>query len=441
MRKISALILALLMSKVWAQQSTPIPGPKRTPGDLQEVTEEGEFPASDLPAAVQTRNTVRLRRHAWSIFAGLTSQDDNKIKAPIFLTWFTKANLFAEPPSEDKGKFGLEPPKQVVPLSVAPVATLSKVFFNLPAARAIVDGMLNTLQPPGVPSPTQPERVRLNCAFGDTRPEDRHIKDFPAQSVVLKTVWRLVSAGDTKPGELTAIPVWDPESNTPGRGGNNPDLSYGPEQWSRYVAVNTHPDRYKGLAHALVRPKDSRNVQQAPIVPLDRFYYKQIDSGILAEAQRLNRAAKLGDYFVLVGLHVTTKEIPNWFWITFWWHDHPDAGPFAANRPSSVLGPWRNYLMNISYDMEFPEEADGSPHVNFNPYLEGLTPGGLKTNCMTCHRLSTSPGLRPDTTPGTILDSDPRFDHRLKMGFLWSLTDFGGSKDPAYDPKSCPPRQ
>ncbi len=71
--------------------------------------------------------------------------------------------------------------------------------------------------------------------------EDRKIPDFLTDAVAVKTIWRVASA--TK---LTALPVWDPESNSPHAGGNDPDLS-SPEEWSRYVAVNTNPRvRYSG---------------------------------------------------------------------------------------------------------------------------------------------------------------------------------------------------
>ena len=87
--------------------------------------------------------------------------------------------------------------------------------------------------------------------------------------------------------------------------------------------------------------------------------------------------------------------------------------------------------MNVSYDMDSPREADGSPHVNFNPYLEALKAGGMKSNCMTCHRLAASPQLPQDTTPGAISIGDPRFAGRIKLDFLWTLTDSG-------DATSCP---
>jgi hypothetical protein len=152
--------------------------------------------------------------------------------------------------------------------------------------------------------------------------------------------------------------------------------------------------------------------------------------------------AAAGDRLVLVGMHVTTRELENWFWMTFWWHDRPDEGPFAADRPSELKGVWRNYLMNISYDMDNPREPDGTPHIAYNPYLEGAMLDGVVTNCMTCHRRASWP---PQPPVDVLLSDDLQysrllgltvvrgqaaaqatymnvpFDRLLKTSFLWSI--------------------
>jgi len=233
-------------------------------------------------------------------------------------------------------------------------------------------------------------------------------------------MWRVVSADD-----LTLLPVWDPESNSPQQFGNNPeDASHPASQWPRFVAINPDPARFKGQEYA--EGIYNGKVQRARIVPLSRFFYFRIDAHTMgtASASLNGRPARPGDYMIFVGMHVTTKEIPNWVWATFWWHDEPDRGPYAAQRPSSVLAPWRNYLMNVSYDMNEPRETDGAPHIAFNPYLEGPLAGGLKSNCMTCHIQATWKPIQPaDTTPGAISPGDRRFADRIRLDFMWTLTD------------------
>jgi hypothetical protein len=135
--------------------------------------------------------------------------------------------------------------------------------------------------------------------------------------------------------------------------------------------------------------------------------------------------AEAGDYAVLIGMHLTTKEIPDWVWGTFWWHDRPNDGPFAANRPASVAGVWRNYLMDVAYSMETPREYDGTPDAVFNPYLEAGFPDGLASNCMTCHQRAVWPSGPGDFLPvtrGARPANDPVFRNSTKLDFLWSIS-------------------
>jgi hypothetical protein len=128
----------------------------------------------------------------------------------------------------------------------------------------------------------------------------------------------------------------------------------------------------------------------------------------------------------LVALHYTTKEIPDWVWATFWWHDKPNDGPFAAHRPDQVGGVWRNYLMDTAYSMDTPREADGKPHAVYNPWLEARFRNGTVSNCMTCHRRAIYSGLPKDAaflpvTRGTPPAGDARFTDATKLDFLWSV--------------------
>ena len=99
------------------------------------------------------------------------------------------------------------------------------------------------------------------------------------------------------------------------------------------------------------------------------FYYVTLDAQTATNAMAngrlasfvqdvLGRPLQAGDYAVFAGTHLTTKEIDDWVWATFWWHDRPDAGSFGADRPATVRGVWRNYLMNASFDLNLPREPD-----------------------------------------------------------------------------------
>jgi len=402
-------------------------GPVRIPGDLAAAMGAAEFPAPDLLNAIRRGDTVRLRRHMWNVFAGLTSQDAPitaaapHVPAPIFLTWYTKANLF-NLPDESSGRFGLEIPKQLAssfgtaPASAAKVGqrhfapVLSKQYFNAAAFNHIKDNQLNIAA----------QRTKLNCALAAAAPEDRQIRpSFPNTAVALKTMWRVISAN-----QLTALPVWDPESNSPQPDGNDPGSNILPAgRWSRFVAVNPNLKQYVGKEYADVPTRDGL-IHEARIVPLSSFYSKLIDANTMGVAADISgENAQPGDYLILVGMHITTKEIPNWLWATFWWHDRPNRGPFAAQRPSTIRGVWRNYLMNIAYDMNEPREPDGGPHIVFNPYLEAVQEGGATSNCMSCHIQATSPRLAPTPIRGVVSIGDSMFKNRIRLDFLFSITD------------------
>ena len=152
------------------------------------------------------------------------------------------------------------------------------------------------------------------------------------------------------------------------------------------------------------------------------------------------RPLAVGDFAVLVALHATTKEIDDWVWATYWWHDKPSDGPFAQNRVGSISGVWRNYLMDVSYDLNLPTEKDGGPHVTFDPWLEarfadgGHGGGGVVSNCMNCHNRASWPRRTADTCPSRrcflpVYRGNPDFEDpayapgRLRTDFLWSIQD------------------
>jgi hypothetical protein len=211
-----------------------------------------------------------------------------------------------------------------------------------------------------------------------------------------------------------------------------------------------------GMVENVVDGKSARSVTIArdPVAckdphakPLGQFYHYQEN----------------GSTRILVGIHVITREIRNWVWATFWWHDVPDAGPWAAERPASLKSPWNHYLMNVAYDMDLPRETDARPHIAYNPYLEGFLTDGVVSNCVTCHRRATWP--MQAHTIAKFLASDGRIQHvdfsdsivrgseaavstwfdtpfetQLKVSFLWSLAKVHDKPlpDPPAGHSACP---
>jgi hypothetical protein len=75
----------------------------------------------------------------------------------------------------------------------------------------------------------------------------------------------------------------------------------------------------------------------------------------------------------MVGVHIMTRETPNWLWMTYWWssewwNEHQGFG--------SVQNKWELFKVNATANNVDPVA---------NPYLEGPN-SGMTSNCLECHR-------------------------------------------------------
>lgn len=112
----------------------------------------------------------------------------------------------------------------------------------------------------------------------------------------------------------------------------------------------------------------------------------------------------------LAAVHIMTKELRDWAWITLWWSSEPDTD-FGKDRPASIAalgGPWRNYKMCVvtAFDEKDPRaRVDANDPASWcsNPYLE-LGSRAAKTNCIGCHQHGGTP-----ETSESILASPDRF--------------------------------
>ena len=120
-----------------------------------------------------------------------------------------------------------------------------------------------------------------------------------------------------------------------------------------------------------------------------------------AEAYSVTLSDETG--YSLVGLHVMTKELRHWVWVTVWWSATPDED-FGQDRPEEIkaLGaPWDHYKMCVVTDFE---EKDTDPRGGFEGSLgdaleavhgkttwcsNGFIEKGehnAQTNCIGCHQ-------------------------------------------------------
>jgi hypothetical protein len=137
-------------------------------------------------------------------------------------------------------------------------------------------------------------------------------------------------------------------------------------------------------------------------------------------------SVKMGDgaRFRLAALHLLTKELRDWFWITLWYSPDADSD-YGADRPAEITalgGPWAHYKMNVTVAFE---EKDPDPRGGFegslgdaiaatyagvggpswasNPYLEKGAKNA-QTNCIGCHQHAGS-----DENSESILASEEKF--------------------------------
>lgn len=117
-----------------------------------------------------------------------------------------------------------------------------------------------------------------------------------------------------------------------------------------------------------------------------------------------------GDTYRLAGLHIMTKELRHWQWITLFWSDTPERD-FGEDRPDGFLDGldpvWGHYKMcavtwyeegdpepAARFEDDFPSLAaalravgatEGAPTWCSNPYVEHGR-NNARTNCIGCHQ-------------------------------------------------------
>jgi hypothetical protein len=391
-----------------------------------------------------TQDVAAMRRHGWEIWAAMTQPMPSGF--PIFLTWYQVSDVFGEEPGRDQRLFAPE--------------------FRVPSQKTIGDGdailSFNVYNAP-LRDHVRQHDYQLKDTLAALGGRASDIQPFPDNAIAVKTVWWPV-----RQNGLTAFPVWDDLPTRPlewGRGVH--DLikmgffsQLNPQQqeelatherdgndfetFPRIVAIDpTRTDvPAKETAEVLFYDPQDTTLQSdarrtARVVPLQRFFHVQINDRYTVDlinslpltdqitTRFWKRPFRLGDYVAFVAAHVTTREIPDWVWATFWWHDDPAAAPYGADRLKTVVGPFRNYRMQVAYSGDTPREPDGSPHVAFNPYLEAAFSVGPKSNCIACHQRALlgpdGPGPVFPVIRGQLSKQDPLFAGKVRLDFLWSL--------------------
>jgi hypothetical protein len=388
----------------------------------QEVPPSSAFPSppGSLASARDSVDVPAMRRHMWDIFAMVTAPGSNS--DPWWRTWRRACTAY----QNCKNIEGFQVPSQLLfalssldakGLKLSDVANFPPeiIFYNDAAFQHVTREFHYRADDPGVPLCLTPldfslasrkvtdSLIYLRGKFSDcTQPgdlpnglADRAIPEFPANSIALKTAWQVVTTA-----EDTKLTIWDVAAGKPSH-----DVS---------------------ISAASASPQGGRacpNLDSSRPVPLDCFYHFQLGSAAdILSAKPFLRNVKATDYAVLVGMHVMTKELPDWTWATFWWDDHSDVGRFAEQRTAGVTGVWRNYLMNSTFSQITPRAPSGAINTCFNPYLEGKAPDGPQSNCVRCHRMAARPQLMIVSPPRPVSAFDAFFQSELKTDYAWSVS-------------------
>jgi hypothetical protein len=413
------------------------------------------------------RAIEKMRAHAWELFAGLTTGKD-----PIWNTWYTKCDLGLmecsdapgdkDSPNRLLGSFEVPAqflqqfaPKSHVRTNDSSVTQQDSVQqSDSELIQALEKFLILQREHPQFASVLFDEEAKTHIIKDCLHPKGAmiegsvsaqclpklytpgKIEDFDSGSVVLKTTWAVV----------------------PKEGGGI--STYNPCVWETIKDVNC--SKRPVLVKVNTKKGACKQGEYEDGVPISCFYSIQLTQN---DADWANQHIKdkdglvnLGfsflpradDYLVLTGVHVTTKETPDWVWATFWWSTDAARDPKAAGRPASVRGKWRNFLMDTTLSATTPTEKDRGPKICFNPYLElNLKHDGDISNCLQCHSKAAyaPPSAKVDAADGYdegILARDGQslainpghqypdacyFNNRVTTDFLWTVAD-------ALDPKS-----
>lgn len=124
-----------------------------------------------------------------------------------------------------------------------------------------------------------------------------------------------------------------------------------------------------------------------------------------------------GARYRLAALHIMSKELDHWVWVTLFFSTSPDDD-FGADRPSTLAGPWAHYKMcavtsfseqdgppaasglppSLTGALDVVYAGAGAPSWCSNPYIE-LGAHNAETNCIGCHQHGGT-GERSETILG-----------------------------------------
>jgi len=375
--------------------------------------------------ALDNKSITEHAYELWAALTTLTDQEYNKTKVPVYFTWWDARVALAPPTTPKRVLEGmqrslqLETPRQFKRMkqleaqetNALETCLFDQVKYNDKIMTQIRDRKYNDGK----------QLKMINDGWGNSKPiADRKLVDFDNDSVMLKPVYRVLSASS-----ISLLRYWaGPNASS------NPAV---PDEstWTKKLVV-IPPEL--GVDPKILSLKDLDG-SILPAVPLSNFFHIKLNKDDLATLPKSRCAgAKEGDYLVLLAMHVSSREIDNWTWQTFWWSlAKPSIPPSIKDK---LKPPFDQYQAAVGYSfLTAPSNPNSLTLTCFNPYLEaGFADGdfvytpkqrGIESNCMSCHRTAAWPG--PDQRyagNGAIDPADAQiFAGRTKTDFLWGIAD------------------
>jgi hypothetical protein len=448
------------------------PGPATDPGFKPVPLPDPKIPGFVFPEKetaivewTEKNDQHAISKHGWGIWTALTSPSGEKFDGTdllVFETWYTPQDLLNSQLTNQKtlekllrdplplrGLRQLRIPNKAngIPGTHGGNTVTGFVKFDPTGAQFIVDQNLFS-------------KAALSTLVTSGKTD---IPNFPISAISLKPVFQPLDQSKLVGGRYYMLPAWPGPPAQP--------QSFPSSEWKQCIWVDIQdagPGKGTGKVDTVCK-SDGSSRSDDTTYGLGRFIYFQLSA---TQAQTVNAVreaihainapiAVKGNYAILLGMHVTSREITRWTWQTFWWSPNPDEPPLpsskaiAADRPAQLTGAPRNYSMAIGYSMKNPPQPNsGGMNVGdsvyvYNPWLEagfgpddlpasepGTSNGkavlnnvGVQTNCMSCHDQASYSSTTPDLgsslyTGNQYIDlKGPQFKNNLRTDFSWSIPD------------------
>lgn len=427
----------------------PPVGGKIVPKELPSVVPGFNFPedSNTIYGWLQPNyDSTSVYKHAWGIWAGLTSESGEKFNGEnllIYQTWMGISEIQSIIINENNGAGGGELIKnELTPLTVPNQLKHANKFRMARNANTVDNNpqfLVAVSYDPNAASHTIKNKLLDASVLASYQKPNAigSIPVFPTKGITIKPVYYVGNRKDS----LIRIPVW------PG----TPKIArpFPSSAWGSYVYIDVSDSQPAGKK--IVPTKNATfnpSTDGAAVCNLKDFIHFKVTPGMVKVLAGEGDSTGTGGIAILVAMHVTSKEISNWTWQTFYWAPDP-AQPFAPSsnlaaslRPSQLVGAASHYAVSTAYTELTPNQPvtggknTGAAMIGFNPYLEAefdaavfsfpntYNPSfkyGVQTNCMSCHALATADGDLGYSTDQYVDMAGKYFNNRVQLDFAWSI--------------------